>query len=528
MKTNKSFGELVLNVWAAIVRVLMARYCVRCLTLKTRENAQRYLLGSKKELELINKLGLADKEIRERIWSHETKVELLRRGCKALLSEVKTEEELNAVVEMRNTHALINTMRVYTPTSEKMRELCASLEILTLKALAQKTPWVFDSLTPLEVLGAKADEIVPATAERWQVAWFLAEARPEWAPKFLLQLRNIVPSKLGEEGYALMTKFFNIAFEAKVDISAMMPYFYVLRPDLYAKVRENWAEYESITPYFKLLFPQLLKYLKKNQDGSFEEIKTAGEKLSDAEEVYAWLKMGFERLGEQTVYTILLQNIFQIKKNVQRPLFEQLFERMVAKAPSSSDLVFLYNVVEKPERTAIPSILVSRVERKEAGASLRQLFPFEGWSEALVTRAVKAMVAKKEFPVERLGELSKEMQRVAVEEMETRSQIEAIDKGDVAQLVETTKLYPAVECHLFSQSCMQKYQHAYLERWQLDESTFSWIVKTIKLSRERQEDFIFLYAKKWGLTEEQYLQVMQSWLADKAPFLKSFVKSEEA
>lgn len=524
MKT-KNFGERILNVWAAIVKNAAPNHCVKCLTLKNKKNAEKYLLGAKNELKLIDKLKLSDADIAARLWSHQTKVELLKRGCEALLSEVKTEEEFDAVVAQGSSLSLIKAARVYTPSRAKVKELCATRSPLTIKALAKEVPAVFDALTAAEVLGAKEDELIPATYERWGVATILAKAKPSWAPVFLKKLVDIVPSQLGEEGKDLMTLFFNIAFAAKLDVSGMMPYFFVYRPERYAKVRDNLLSYKEVAPYFNVIFPQMQKFLHKDVSyDSIDDINLKGE-LKPEEEVYAWLKIGYMRLSELRVYSYFLENMWQIKAHILPRLYNELFGEMIGMAPDYLALKTLYRLAgDDVLNTEIPSKLVAGMEKKMPGATLRFAFPFKGWKENLVTRAIKAMIAKQEFLVEKIAEFSPEMQQVAVEAMETKSQIAAIDKGAVAQLVENVKLYPEAERYLLSRSLMAKYQNAYLQRVQIDASTFTWMLKTKDLSLMHKEQYLFSYAQKWGLSQEQYLQVMQSSLADRAPFLKNFVK----
>lgn len=524
MKTKKSFGEFVLSVWVAVVRTVFPRYCVKCLTLKTRRNAQRYLLGSKKELKLIDKLKLSNDEIAARLWSRETKLAVLSRGCCALLSDVHTEEELDVVMRYYSVESIVKALRVYTPSKEKMCEMCRLRSNETLVEIVKEVPSVFNTLKAFEILGAKKGNKIPAIEPRWEVAVALAKRAPFWAPEFLLQLREIVPNHLGEEGQKLMSEFFDIAFEAKANVSEMMPYFSVFQPEMYAKVREHHWDYE-ISPYFRMMFPQLLKYMKRDFcKTSFADITVVG-KLTTEEDAYAWLKIGFERMSKPAVYSVLLEHLADIKAYSGKELFEELFNEMIAKAKTGDDLLKLYAF--EPEHPSLPEAIVSRLQ--EDGASVvRQIFPFKGWPDKLAVKAIKVLIAKNEFPVERLSELSEAVQQVALVEMESRSQIVSIDTGYTSDLIaEGRALHPAAERHLLVQQHMASAQLAYIEQVRLHESTVSWILhNSTALALEARKDFIFRYAQKWGLTEAQYLHVLQSFIANQAPFLKKYVKTE--
>lgn len=503
----------------------MARYCVKSLTLKTRKDAWRYLPGSKKELKFIDKLDLSNKEIAARLWSRETRLALLTRGGRgcALLSDVQTEEELDVVINSYSVNSVVKALRVYTPSNEKMCEMCRSRSIETLVEIAKEVPSVFKTLEPFEILGAKKGDKIPATEPRWQVAVALAQRVPFWAPEFLLQLREIVPSSLGEEGQKLMQEFFDIAFNAKANVSEMMPYFSVFQPEMYAKVRENHWDYD-IAPYFRMMFPQLLKYMKRDFcKTSFADITVVG-KLTTEEDAYAWLKIGFERITTPAVYRVLLEHLANIRAHSGEKLFKWLFDAMIADVKTGDDLLKLYAF--EPEHPSFPGVIVSRLQ--EDGATVvRQIFPFKGWPDKLAVKAIKVLIARNEFPVERLSELPKAVQRVALVEMESRSQIVSIDSGYTEDLIAEGPLHPAAERHLLAKEFIATEQRAYIERVRLHESTVRWILhNSTPLALEARKDFIFCYAQKWGLTEAQYLHVLQSFIANQAPFLKKHVKTE--
>ncbi|MCM1324837.1 MAG: hypothetical protein NC218_12040 [Acetobacter sp.] len=526
MKTNKSFSSLILDVWAAVICTVAPSYCVKCLTLKTRKNATKYLPGREKELELICKLRLSDADIAARVWSHKTKLALINRECEALLGEVKTEEEFNAVIALGSTRSTVKVARVYTPSRAKMKELCASLALCTLKALAKEVPAAFDALTAAEVLGAKEDELIPATYERWGVATILAKAKPSWAPVFLKKLWEITPNQLGEEGQTLIELFFNIAFEAKEDMSELMPYFSIFQPMLYAKVRENLLTYEKVSPYFCVMFPQLLRYLRKAVYRSMYDIDLKGTLKGD-EDVYVWLRIGYLRLSEPRVFSYFQRNMRQIKEHILPKLYNELFNQMVEKAPDYPALAMLYRIAENDGNvleTEIPRKLVAGMETKQAGATLRFVFPFKGWNEKLAARAVVAMVIKKELPVERLGELSETLQKIAKAELDVQSQLDVFRRGkDVDELVSTFTLLPKAEQFFLKQSLMEKQQVAYLSRVKISDEMFRWLLSSIDVSSPRKENIVFAYVQKWGLTEENYRLIQQSSLADKAPFWRKYV-----
>ncbi len=449
----------------------------------------------------------------------------MHRECNALLSEIKTEEELDAVIAQRCPAMLVAAMRVYTPTRDKMRELCMQLERNLLRAVAGQVPSAFDSLEPMEVLGVKKGCQVELTPARWEVALVLAKARPSWAPRFLLELRNIVPNKLGEEGEKLMIEFFEIAFVVKQDMAEMMPYFCVFQPELYAKLRASLLEAENVASYFQMMFPQLLRYLQKSTYTYFSAIEVEGE-LKNEEDIYAWLRIGVAHLREYRVYQMMLDNMHSIKAHILPALFDNLVIEMVESAQNCADLYTLCKFANADQQENLFLALVEKAEAtNKGGGVLQRVFPFKGMSEALIIRAIKVLVGMKQFPVEQVRELSEAMQVVAFEELETQSQIETINEGDVNALIGIAKLYPRAEKHLLNNG-LEKIAFAYFQRVQIDPTTFSWILQSMKISLKFKESLIFRYAEKWGLNQSEYMQIMQSRLNSQAAFLKKYLRDE--
>jgi len=525
MRTNLSFGERVLNVWAAIVRVLFPRYCVKYLTLKSRKNAAKYLPGAEEERKLIDKLELSSKEIAARVWSYDTKLALLKCKNFALIDEIKTEQEFDIVISVGSVGMVASAMRVYTPSRAKMMKIVSSfLSMEYLCILAKQVPTAFDTLKPWEILGVAENEEARSDRKEWQLALALARTKSAWAPLFLIELRKIVPRWLGGEGLKLMDDFFDIAFAAKKDVSEMMPYFCVLQKEKYVKIRENYMEYKCFASYFRMMFPQLVKYLRKDMYRSIHNINLRGE-LTMEEDAYAWLRIGYERMGEQDIYSCLIANMQQIKENVSPVLYNQLFKRMVEKAPAYPALATLYRLADNVMATEIPVKLVSGMKEKQPGATLRFAFPFNGWNVKLAIRAIEAMVANNDFPAERLGELSDDLKEVAVAAMEEQSQIAVIKGGNIAELIAETQLLPKAEIEFLKlPHAWKPAKFTYIEKYQLTENSFRFLVYTIVMNLDERVELISRYADKWGLTESQYCMIMQSKFVSSAPFLKKYVR----
>lgn len=548
MVTKKSFGEFILNVWASLARVLTAQYCVKYLTLKKRPDARRYLPGKEKELALIKKLGFSSEEIAARVWSYETKLALLadRNPAlnSALIGDITTEKELEVVLERGMVKDVIAAMRVYTPSRARMLKALGSglFGIAGWCSIAKAVPAAFESLKTWEILGIEGKTHCPAKSEQWQVALALAEVRPTWAPLFMLELRNIVPQKLGEAGRAFMQKFFDIAFAAKVDMAEMMPYLYIFFPELYLKVREDYIGYKNFAPFVEMMFPQVFKFLKPDEaKTSFSQIKFPSS-VKDTEEAYVWLFIVYKMLDNKAVYQLMLKHLKALKEHVSKGLFNEMFWRMIDYARDADELKTLYAVCKAVDAepmmwAAIQARIVNLAAVKENHVRLGFAFPFKGWEKELAQRAVVLMARRKQLVgfVNRLAELPYDLEKVALEAMEIQSQLDALDSENLGKMVTTMKLYPEAEekffcmsSNLYEQSnALKELKLGYISRFQPDDATFRALLSyTCMLSYDSRKVLIVAYAEKWGLRKWQYQLAMQSHFSAEAPLWKRYVREE--
>ncbi len=541
-------NKFVLNVWAAVMRVLMAQYCVKYLTLKTRRNAVKYLPGKEKELMLIEKLGFSGDEIANRVWTYETKLALLA-DCNpalnsALTSDITTEKEFEAVWRRGTVKNVIAAMRVYTPSRIWLLKAlnCGQFDIPTWCRIAKAVPAVFENLKPWEILGVDEKKPCHTEKDRWNLALTLAEAKSVWAPLFMTELRNIPPQQLEAKGEELMKKFFDIAFKAKSDISHLMPYLYVIFPELYLKVRADYASYKNFAPFVEKMFPQLFKFLEPDEEKqSFRLIKFSPV-VEDKEEAYVWLFIVYNMLDNKDVYNCMLRCLQTLRYRVHKKMFNEMFEKMIQYSKTADQLKQLYAVCSavqaNPEqfmRLCDRIIQFSVVE--EHSIHLGFAFPFKEWKPSLAKRAIVLMAERKQLAlfINRLSELTPTLRNAAFEAMETQSQIDTLATDDVEKLVTTTQLLPKAEkvflylltTRNLTAVSLHELKRKYIERVKLAGSSFKALLSDYApLSMEIRAELVSIYAKKWKLSLEEYQLIMQSYMSVKAPFLRKYVKNQ--
>lgn len=520
MRTN-----IFLQLFAAIVRNFFPGWAVRHFTCKGNPNVRLYLPRSvEKQLRLIDKLKFDTDELREREWWTETKVVLLLKGNYSLLPEIRTEQEFEAIVDSADVERVAQAMKYYTPNKAGMLRLLNRYGLETVE-LIKAVPSAFDSLMSWEVLGVRVDEAAPVDDKRWALAEALVSAKSSWAPKFMFELRKIVPQQLSEIEKGRFEHFFNRAFDAREDISELMPYMAVLFPELYAKVRENYYRYDDFSPYFRMMFPQRRKYLRGHNEVKDLCVAAVSGRLEDWADAYAWLSIGVSRLGNARVYGCILSFLTQLKELLSTEAYIQLFGLMADNVKLAHDVEILMNCGEEAYRTKLREKLV------ECGTStfLRNQFPFAGWDEKLAKDALAVLASGDMIPVQRLNELTPVLQKAAADIMEARAQIAAV-RADAFAAVEY-HLCPAAESVLFSLDFRsQKYKLLYIDKYKIADMTFLYMLnKEFNYVEDKGNlyELVGAYARKWGLTREQYLAILQSKIKENALSLKSFVKDEE-
>ena len=514
MKTNVN---VFLRLFAAIVRNFFPRLAVKYFTKKTNPNCEMFLPGSNEELDLIKQLKFGSEQLQERVWSLETKACLLARCNWALLPEIRTEKEFISVLQTGDIVKLIQALRYYTPNKERLEGLICRFGVDTVQII-EAIPSVFDSLAPWEVLGVGEKNTYGLDGKRWALAQALAKAKAAWAPKFMRELIKFPPQKLGETGKAMFEAFFKRALEAKEDISDMMPYLYVFFPELYVLMRKNIYGYNSVYPYFQVMYKQLRQKLSSGQAVTDMDAicKTFAEKQEDWQEAYIWLTIGCSCCLENGIRSILIDDLPRLKKWLHAALFRQLFASVARYAKNAGEIADLLKIAEEPFKKQLREKLVSA---SFSAGFVRKFFPFDGWEEKTAQKAIAVLVEAGELPTEKMAELPEPLQKFAVEQMETRAQIESL-KANVQGIVGLScQLYPAAERFLFS--CNKEAALSYIEKYKMADSSFLYILTGCFNSGG---EMVFAYAKKWRLSEQQYLAIMQSPYVASAPYLKQYVQ----
>ncbi|MBP3688130.1 MAG: hypothetical protein J6J35_07205 [Alphaproteobacteria bacterium] len=533
MKTKKNFSEWMLDIFAAVMVSLFPTLCVRKFTKKSNKNAKKFLPGAEKELKAIEKLALSAEELTARVWSKDTRIALIKNHTRALLNDVSSAEELEALYAERAAVVdITKAMRAYTPSKQLLLKMLhdESYKQFMLKVV-EVFPAVVSQLEAWEILGVKKDE--PYKGASWDFACVLIEKLPRtWAVPFLMEVHKIAPRQRNEEALSIWQQAFEEAFKLKLDVSKLIVFMSVLNKEQYLRIVTHYDKYEDFAPYFKVLFWQLVKYL----DGTSFNLATGDVQMftgdtTDAywrREAFRWLKIGYHLADNQSICSVILDNLKEIERRIDKAVFAQLCERISGAVTDEllrKAFKLLPSVPEYRRNLLAQALIFDRYV-----GTLEMFYPFTGMPEEMVSRAIDSLIEYDKFPVERMAELPADLQIDVFNKMETRAQIATI-KGHLSDYFADEKamkrLQPKAELVLFELSDYYREQKlAYIQLFKMADEVFVQMVKSCNV--DKPDLLVEAHASRWGLTEAQYVALLQSRVKYVAPLVKRFVGKSEA
>lgn len=541
MVKSKNFMARMKSKIARALTKCFPVFSIRRKALLTNPNAEDWMIYDvDKALYLITKLRLTDQEIGERAWAPAVKIALLSSsgfsyGRKALASKVRTDEELEAVLRYGTLEEKVSAVRAFTPSTKRMRELVTSVstDIGFLNAIAEKAPTAFAQLTAKEVLGLTPKQKCNK-AQDWRIdlSLELMATEPSWCPKFMELIKEIPPQQLTDKEKAYFKDIYVIASKAKICLANLLAYMKVFFNEEYILNVNAFRSYPSFAREFAEIFPQMIVHLKKGAT-HYTSLEMLGchinENFSEVDEAYAWLGIGRELLGkDDLVYETLLKHIKEIY-DVNPSIGKDLVALMTEKARSVGEIQELEKAMPKQvdarkiaERAY--QLIYEKAKRCFGYADVKdyiKFYPFTTWKEDHAKWAIKRLVLTNSFPLDRHHELSDELKAYALEQMEVSSQKSAL-LSNLDQMVEY-QLYPEAEVDLLR--AIHSHEDLvikYVDKYGLSDEAFMTIIKYNDYQDECRR-VITACAKKWGLTQERYVKLLQSRYIGLAPFLKQYV-----
>ena len=282
------------------------------------------------------------------------------------------------------------------------------------------------------------------------------------------------------------------------------------RSDAWEKTAWKWR-------YDNTVQAALLDVLPKNDLESFEKVADLVDSYEVAAKALGWLTSSYRRNEQKAM------SIWNMMLNVQ--------------ARSAGNGWEIKSIMERlPTGDSWIPVLRLRMVEKVSGAddtALMEFFPFSDWEKETAEEAIRKLFKLDRFPVSKIAELSEDLQSVAREEQEIASEIKALTNHMSDELI-------AHKLHGRSESYLLTHNLAYATDW-LDEKLWPW--KYCLNNRLEDEafaamlkagyridvaaPFIRRYAKKWGLTPNNYYDLLASYMSYLGPIVRDFVLTPE-
>lgn len=350
-----------------------------------------------------------------------------------------------------------------------------------------------------------------------------------WAVPFMHEVNKIPPHRRNQMALDVFDLAFDAAFKLKADISSLIVVMSVFNQDKYNKICKHFSEYKDFSPYFEQMFGQLVKYLDESVCNFSDRdlISPSNEDENEERwrhEAFRWLTIGYVLMpGNQQICKIILQYLPQIEKKVNQSVLEYLRDRIISSLENGKLVEDAYHLFpyEYRETLLAKAVAVGYSYRVELWC-----FPYTGISDALAERAINKLIAKGHFPVERIQELSEDLQKKAFAEMEATAQIAMLRDYDAAKsyFSDETSLrafQPKAELFLFTMESYHGAKHVYIKHFKMSDWTFLGLIHSLGVSYG--ENLVIAHATRWGLSEEQYMALLQTPFSGVAPFVKQYV-----
>lgn len=474
--------QLGIKVWANLIKKLAPKWCVMKGMLRTRQSAFYYQLGERKELYYVKRLELTDEQLEARLWSDGTVKTLLSEGrhCFRLISKM---HHLTAVPVRNRVKALREFWSRNVPSHEYIKKFVQEENLCVLQEFFNKHNSSMEFLTLRDIVEVNA-------SEQWEKAKALAKLNAIIADKFAQEVTlsdNAIINMAREER---MVQFLSLAVLGGANISYACS-------ELYK--RNLWAEF-------------LTEQLKQQKTTSIERWLRCMRR--DAKNARSAMMLAKKYL-DWSVYRQIVQANIKLLGEISKELAEELVEYVDIEP---DNIAKVWPFASNWKRQKMLQGLLEEVGKADDKGQLLPYFPFDPLTADERRCAFLALINARKFPQEQISCLSKGDKEFVVEKLEEAAQIRMLSAEKLADLLKQP-LYPKSELLFFEMEDQIGKQTAYINHFNIREAVF-----TKLLSLKGRQSLIEAKATKWGLSEEQYLQLLQSSYSYLALELKKTVK----
>lgn len=534
-------NNVFVRAYVAFMKKFFPSWVVKNKLLKTNAYHSYWFMG-KDELKAIKKLDLSVSEIQERRWSLPTRVEYLKKDSYILLDDINSIVERDVIVENAlnhevgiNANVLVKAFRTITPSAEQLKKIIEVLDNDMLCEVAQQFPKLFNDVKPHEIFGLNInsldmepddEDIEKITAKRCNLAIVLSKNFPQFAVEFMVILSKASKGKLAEDRRGVFEELFKIAFKNNLDMSRLILRLYDEFPQMYAILKKTMSRNNHAGNYVYQMWGKVIEphYDAKTSVSKFLLKDVKGD---DKQEAVFWMEMVFCNLGNVKVMKTVVSRLSFLKKVLTPALFEQMIVS-IARCYHEA-----YQGLKILEYTKEPNNIHDIYERLVEVANLTELvklFPFNDMTEEQKKKAISKLVKGKMFPVEKFDALEETLKEFTRQQIFSQSEILILESGCEAkwrELLSLSKLTEDAELFMLGTNAeFAKLKIEYIQKFGLGFKGFNKLLSMKSANFETGCSYLWAYCQRCGITDEDLFRIMQSQYAERAPYLKQFLKND--
>ena len=391
-------------------------------------------------------------------------------------------EQLQAVPYSNRIPALRVFWEKNTPSREYIKKFVQDENLSVLREFFNKYNGAMEFL--------KLRDIVQRNSrEDWEKAKALASLNANIADKFSreVSLSDEYIIRIARE--ERMPQLLSIAVKGGAEISYACSQLYK---------RNLWAEFLTVQ----------LKQRKTSIDGWLKYMK------GDVQNARSAMMLAKKYL-DWNVYGNVVQANIKLLGEISKELAEELVEYIDIEP---NNIAEVWPFASESKRKKMLQGLLEEVGKADEKGRLLPYFPFESLTADQRRCAFLALISARKFPQELISCLNKEDKEFVVEKLEEAAQIRMLSAEKLEDLLKQP-LYPKSELLFFEMEDLMGKQTSYINHFNIRKEVF-----TKLLSLKGRQSLIEAKATKWGLSEEQYIQLLQSSYSYLALELKKTIK----
>ena len=515
-----------------------------------KERAQLFLPGVAKEVRAIQKMQFTEDQLRHRVWSDGTCTALLEQGDTSLWFLAKSNEAYDLIIKDGNASVIAKTFRINTPSVSYLKKWLGTASRDVVLAVIAKAPSIFNDLKYGDVKLEYISSLVKSSD---------ASVSERWANKVFLVLVGRYLNAEEKEEREVFDKAMKLLVQTGYDFTQSLRDLESNHWDWYDIVRvhasmSSSSQKEHLVSYIKERIPKVwysFVPLGERELDSFENRSYHGENWKRVHDSRAWLQLAYETLSNQEVVKVCLDHISSLTYGKPCGAIVKMQERLVKKVQGYELTKYALSKMPKQYKSELQSKLFKSISSydeareciksfpksyrkglrakmaevvciRDAHEFIRTYWPFTNWEPENAEASVRRLAQIKMLPLDRLNELSEELQRIGLEEVDITAEQECllIDPYEYSSPAATQnellkrQLHPRSEGTLFTRGYhWQDVKLEYISNFKMSEMGFQALVNhrgSYCGDGDRGRELVQAHAKKWGLTKREYLLLYKS------------------